>query len=318
MPGFDDRLTKELERSARPVDPAGVFERVERRRARRAVIRKLQVAALAVVVIAGTTTGVLVLNHAFRSPGERPARTGPKSVEPSPREAGRDLGLGFRICDVTRLGGIDFFGDGSVGSAWTGTRVASDGTCPARSDTLPRYLVAADFDGDGSADGWSETIIQCFACRPFAATDFNGDGIEELVVLFQGSSTPQYGIYGAAPPGSPRGPGLYPIVVASPGAKDAGFPGGEPITFSSGGDEGYEAAIDCEGYPSDPVLVVSWSDHPVEGPGSDVTDIYVTRLRLEGDTFQVVSSDHFTQPTTARFVFDARGSACGVDFDPWL
>jgi Tol biopolymer transport system component len=78
MPGFDDLLTRELERAARPAESAGVFERVDRRRARRHVLRRVQVAALTVIVLAGTAGGVAVLDRAFRTDdrtgvGESPA-----------------------------------------------------------------------------------------------------------------------------------------------------------------------------------------------------------------------------------------------------
>lgn len=69
MSRFDDRLTRELERAARPAEPAGVFDEIDRRRGRRAVMRRVQTAMLATVVFAGSIGGVLVLNRAFRGEG---------------------------------------------------------------------------------------------------------------------------------------------------------------------------------------------------------------------------------------------------------
>jgi hypothetical protein len=65
VPGFDDLLTRELERAARPASPAGAFERVDRRRAHRARLRTVGSVALAVVVLAGTLGGVAILTRAF-------------------------------------------------------------------------------------------------------------------------------------------------------------------------------------------------------------------------------------------------------------
>ena len=65
MPAFDDRLTRELERAARPGIATGTFERVDRRRARRARIRKVGSGALAVAVLAGTLGGAAILTRAF-------------------------------------------------------------------------------------------------------------------------------------------------------------------------------------------------------------------------------------------------------------
>ena len=78
---FDDRLTKELERAARPAEPTGVFEEIDRRRGRRVAVRRVQTALLATAVFAGSIGGVLVLNRAFRGEGATttpalpPART---------------------------------------------------------------------------------------------------------------------------------------------------------------------------------------------------------------------------------------------------
>ncbi len=83
MSRLDDRLTKDLDRAARPADPAGAFEEIDRRRGRRAVVRRAQTALLATVVLAGSLGGVLVLNRAFRgeggttTPAVPPAENGP-------------------------------------------------------------------------------------------------------------------------------------------------------------------------------------------------------------------------------------------------
>lgn len=66
LPGFDDRLTRELERVARPADPFGVLERVQVRRTRRESRRRLTAGILALAVIATTTGGFVVLSRAFR------------------------------------------------------------------------------------------------------------------------------------------------------------------------------------------------------------------------------------------------------------
>lgn len=93
MPGFDDLLTRELERAARPAEPTGTFERVDRRRAYRARLRKVGSAGMAVVVIAGTLGGVAVLRSAFRetpsSPGGATGVTVPSPFPITPKANGR-------------------------------------------------------------------------------------------------------------------------------------------------------------------------------------------------------------------------------------
>lgn len=65
MPGIDDRLRSELERMARPADPSGAYERIDRRRARRRLDHRLASGALAVSVVAVTIVGTSTLYRAF-------------------------------------------------------------------------------------------------------------------------------------------------------------------------------------------------------------------------------------------------------------
>jgi TolB protein len=247
-----------------------------------------------------------------------PRGSDPSIEQPNPsaaQEPGRDLGLGFNVCDVRGKQNIDFFGDGVRASVWTGIRV-SDGSCPIddptrSTDVDTHYLVAVDFDNDGRADAWTQLAGHCVLCEPFAATDFDADGTKELVVLLQSSSTPQYGVYHIGTRGSDRS--LEPILV-HPGNAEAGFPDRGPMVFTTGGDEGFSAAVGCESYPDNPVLVVSWSDHPIDGPQSETEDVFLTRLQLVDGTFQVIDSSHFTQPASDPLPFDPRGQACGVSF----
>jgi TolB protein len=257
------------------------------------------------------------------SPSWQPMRTGSGPVigsgqTPSPTPSagaeGRDIGLGFPLCNIEQLEGIDWYGDGTEGTAWTGARTNDGGRCPSAGDG--EYVVAADLDGDGIAEPGGMGFLEfCLLCHPFAATDLSGDGVLELIVLEQASSTPSYSIYEVSVPTSERSPGIYSIVVAPPGYPPGGFPGGEPIRFSSGGDEGFSAAIDCEGYPEAPVLVVAWSDYLVEVDVME--DVYVTRLRLGQDgAFHVISSEHVRQDVGDPLPIDPAGKACGVDFNP--
>jgi sugar lactone lactonase YvrE len=70
MSRLDDRLTTEFERAARPADPAGVFERIDRRRVRRASAHRVRMGAIAIVVVLGSVGGFLALNRVFRT-GDR-------------------------------------------------------------------------------------------------------------------------------------------------------------------------------------------------------------------------------------------------------
>jgi Tol biopolymer transport system component len=252
-----------------------------------------------------------------RSPAWQPlpAASAPPSPEPepspspSPRAGDADIGLGFNVCNLERLRGIDFLGDGTEGQAWTAARVKENGTCPEPS-LGHTYLVAADVDGDGVADASSETVDFCYFCRPFDAVDFDGDGDDELVIKAAEGSTPTFMVYDVRDPGDP--PRIEPVLVAEPGHPEAGEQAGEPLTFSTGGDEGFSGWVRCEDFPAAPVLVITWRDHPVE---SNTMEVHETRFVLEDDgLFHVVGSNDYSAPVgdAIRGVSDA--PACGVDW----
>ena len=91
---------------------------------------------------------------------------------------------------------------------------------------------------------------------------------------------------------------------------------GRPLTFWSGGDAGFGAWVRCEGYPQSPVLVITETKRPIEGPGSDVRQVDTARLVLRTDgTAEVIGSDSYTEPATyASNAFSGR--ACGLDLWP--
>jgi hypothetical protein len=312
MSKVDDELTRRLRRAERPVQVDGLFEGLERRRARRETLRKIQAGMLALAVIAATTGGFVALRSAFegggRNLGEEPTPSPSRDPSPSlsPEPVGRDIGLGFDLCNLERLGGIDFLGSGTKGVAWTGVRLKESGRCP---DTYLTYLVAADVEGDGSADIFSETVENCFACRPFDAADLDGDGDEEVVVLSSGSSTPSFMIYAIADRE------MGPVPVAEPGNPEAGYMPDRPLTFWTGGDEGFAGWVGCESFPEAPELVLTTSDHPIE---ADTKQVRVTRFALQEDgMFHVVGTDRFSMPVGEPVPRVSDAPACGVDWQIW-
>ncbi len=118
------------------------------------------------------------------------------TASPVGQSPGQDIGLGFNLCQLESLQGIDFLGNGANGTAWVGTRLAENGSCP------PLYegesIVAVDVDGDGSAESWAGPLARCVACSPFDVTDLNADGVLELVVTLQYSSVIEYTLFLAA------------------------------------------------------------------------------------------------------------------------
>jgi hypothetical protein len=230
------------------------------------------------------------------------------SPTPSAESGGREIGLGFNVCNLQRLSGIDFFGDGTEGQAWTGARVRENGACPEPS-LGETYLVAVDVDGDGAAEAASDTVKHCFFCRPFAVVDFDIDGAEELVVMASEGSTPTFMIYGMDGVGD--GLAIAPLPVAEPGHPEARHEPGSPLTFSTGGDEGYAGWVGCDGRGGELILEIRWRDHPIEG---DVQEIHETGLALRDGRFHVVSANDYSAATGTPVAGASNEPACGVDW----
>ncbi len=226
--------------------------------------------------------------------------------------SGLDIGIGVPLCNTSTIV-ADFTGDGQKDTVFVGEE-SHDGPCSDPNFADVRGVVAIDLDGDELADGNHVVIDDCMGCGAYAAADLDGDGTRELIVLHQGSATPVYGIYEAFQNTEP--PGIFPVTLTND-APGMGLSAGDQLLVTVGGDEGYSFAVGCEGLPASPVLVQWSSYHPIEGPGSDVKDIYVTKLQLSAETATVVDSQHTTQPTSDPPPFDSLDSTgCGVRWFP--
>ncbi len=216
---------------------------------------------------------------------EAPANPSPTASDAT----GQDVGLPFRICDVSTLGGIRLTNAGPA-RVWVGTRVTEADRCP---DFAAKHVVAADIDLDGVADVWTDMMCGG-GCQPLprAAMDLTADGTDELFVLEDLFSIADYQVFTIV------GGELVAATVAPPGHPEAGLFPDEVAVLSVGGDEGFGGYLRCEGDPAAPTLVVTWSEHPVEGPGSDVKQVHETRLVMDADgTFRVTRSSDTTLPT---------------------
>jgi hypothetical protein len=96
MSSEDDELRDGLSRWRVETDPEGAFDRVASRRARRRTLRRVQVAALALTVVAGTVGGSYALSRLFR--GSNPKPSAP---------IGRPAAAGERIAFVSDRDGND-------------------------------------------------------------------------------------------------------------------------------------------------------------------------------------------------------------------
>jgi Tol biopolymer transport system component len=236
------------------------------------------------------------------------------SVPPSLEPEGRDIGLGFNLCNDERLGGIDFLGDGRTGTAWIGVPTNDDGTCP-RYSRPGRYVAAEDHTEDGVADSWLDLPWQCsIDCVPWDATDLDADGSEELIVASYFSIMDYYVM--ALKPGANGALQIAPLLVAEPGHAPADLIAGEPLRIDAGGDAGYGSAIWCDNYPDDPVIVWAWVLGVVES--NKPQEVHITRLQVQSDGMvHVVGTNDYTIPASEYWGYgDRTAPACGVDFHP--
>jgi Tol biopolymer transport system component len=234
--------------------------------------------------------------------------------EPTPQLEGRDIGLDFRLCHATWLGGIDFTGDGANGNAWIGVPQKDDGTCPEF--TRPgSFLVAVDHTGDRRADSWVDLPWLCYqGCGLAGAADLDADGSQELVVRGYFSIMDYYLL--AVRPNATGEMVVAPILVAEPGHEPAQISAGKPLRIDAGGDEGYGSIIQCERYPASPVIVWSWTWAPVEGKRP--REVHITRLQLQADGLvHVIGTNDYTVPfDQPTGIGNETSPACGVDWHP--
>ena len=227
------------------------------------------------------------------------------SIATPTTEPGRDVGLSFNLCYIRTLGHVDV-GDGTIGTAWTGA--VAGGSCTEADE----YVLAVDATGDGRADEVWRSFKYCFRCRPYAATDLDGDGDEEIIVLTVAGTTPRFEFFDLRRTTSAFD--LQRITTAPPGDRDAGFPAGEATGITVGGDEGFSGFVACEHYPDAPEIVVGWADGPVDGSWREV---HMARLVVRGGLALVLasSSERVAADASLGFPFGTDNRACGVDWN---
>jgi Tol biopolymer transport system component len=246
------------------------------------------------------------------------------AASPEARPAGEAVSLGGEVylCNAQKLARIDWYGDGTAGAAWTGTPGSPTQGCSSGSGQ--RYMVFVDLDGDGRQDGGTGYLATCLFCRPYATADFNGDGVLELVVLEEASSTPTYSLYGVGVPGSAI-PTLYPVVALPPGAPAMGLDRTKPARLTLGGDEGFSGSIECDDTGGRTVLRYTWVRGAVDA-NTDL-DVDVTWLRVSEDNrepfndgrlaMSIERTDSFGVPRDPEPTgLISRRPACGVDWTP--
>jgi hypothetical protein len=282
-----------MDRLTRPVEDTGVFETVARRKIRRRVTRRVQLAALALTVVAGTAAGGYGLTRLFSAGRESAPGEGstPATSVPPPEDTTAPV---MAACDGSQVTG-DLDGDGLMDtvSVWS----PSETDCDAE-DVGRRYLAQVEF-GRGDDVGFAaepQELPECqqpFVCRVLAALDVDGDGAAEVAIqTASGASTQWVGLYRLDPDWNLGDAALERLHVEPPGDpwhEEFGFPPG-PALFPVGGSVTHLHSVACDedaqGRPLIAATTVLLSD-----PEEELYDIHVTWFRVEAPALVVASSD---------------------------
>jgi len=235
----------------------------------------------------------------------QPSPTSTPAASPS-ADTGEDIGLGFRVCDVTSVRGE--FEPGVVGTAYVGTRMDDTGGCPDLDDGAFQVL-AADVTGDDIADV-SFGALECDPfCSAFAAPDIDGDGADELLiqnVQFSIAGVKLYEVIGDRE--------IVPITIGSVGSGGGVFQGGTEPQFWIGGDAGEADAIRCDPYEDRRAFISTTSFQPIDTN----EDIAVTEsvFLLKGTFLSVVEVREFNWPADDDSRPFLGTGGCGADLDP--
>ncbi len=328
---LDERLQRELDRVGRPADPSGVYEDLIRRHERRRMARRLSVGAVSLVVIAACIVGVVILSRAFAPTEIRPGGVGgvapsappeptptgggvAPSVQPTPADVpptGEDIGLGFPVCNVTKVSGV--FAPGVDGTAWVATKTGDIG-CPSLGDGM--QVLATDVTGDGRADT-SYGPLECdWFCSAFSAPDVNGDGVDEILI-----QNVQFSIVGLKLFDVQLGDGgaaLGPVTVAPPGYPRGGLePGVEPQLWL-GGDAFDVETLRCEDSPDGRVLIhTAATEDPPDSTDAVWRATAITYSLNDDFTVSIIDVREFTEPVgSAPPSFQSGETLCGSNLGP--
>jgi Tol biopolymer transport system component len=231
-------------------------------------------------------------------------------TSPNP-EAGRDIGLGFPVCNVTSVQG-HFVDAQTVGTAYVATKRGDVGPCPNASEA--DNVVAVDVTGDGKADVSYGPIGCEVACSAFEAPDIDGDGTDELLVQDVAFSIAGLRLFQIDVTEMSDPPQIVPVEVTPPGDPAAGYEPGKPLGLWLGGDAFRLDALRCETGPDGRVLVATSAESkPYDSPDA-VWYAHETTFMLRHDaTIDVVGTRDFEEPATSESPsFATRGGLCGA------
>ena len=242
-----------------------------------------------------------------------PTPTQTSTMTPPP--VGKDIGLGFPVCNVTSVRGEFAPGvDGVDGKAYVATK-AGDTACPDLGDGM--QVVAVDVTGDGLADT-SYGPLECEQwCTAYATPDVDGDGTDELLM-----QNVEFSIIGLTlfevEPGD-GGAAIGPVTLAPPGDPGGGFEPGAIPQLWLGGDGFSIDTLRCgtlDG-PTGPGFVYTTAESlPHDSPNAEWHAHEVTFVLRDWE-LHIVNVREFTEPVVpGPPSFQSGKTLCGSNLGP--
>jgi hypothetical protein len=246
------------------------------------------------IFVAGTDGSLIVPNIEGTNPAWQPLPVTDVPVEPTPTasptpQAGEDIGLGVRLCDVTSVRGTFLSAYGEGQSAVVGMVIKPDGSCP-RGGLEVEGIAGIDVTGDGEVDFASDPFTCQGGCHAFASPDVDGDGNDELLVQNVEFSIVGVKLFEVVP--NEDEPALVAVTVAPPGDAPFGYEGfeaGVEPQFWIGGDAFIADALRCEaGEEGRHLISTTGESRPHDSPDARFFATETT-FDLEGTELHVLS-----------------------------
>jgi hypothetical protein len=176
----------------------------------------------------------------------------------------------------------DFDGDGAADTAILHALVTGTAECSSRAG-LPWRFELVFQSGSGLESFQSFDDCQSMDCHLQDSSDFDGDGVSELVVTVgPGASVSYSQIYRV------EADRLTPIQLDPPGDPAGSLTPG-PIVLGGSHDAVWQSGFECQLRPHGSRVLVAWQ--AMRDDGISPWSIHSTTLELVGDTFTVVRSE---------------------------
>ena len=248
-----------------------------------------------------------------------PVPPGPEpTLSPYPGSpVGKDIGVGFLVCDVSSVGG-HFVSLDAMATALVATKAGDTSGCPAPEQAF--NVIVLDVNEDGLGDTATLPIECTLECRAFATPDVDGDGTDELLVIQDGGAVVGLRLYDVVHTDGTIS--IVPVEIADPGDSQGGFDPGKQASFLLGGDAFELYAMTCGDIlaPVGPGIVATQAEAlPHDAPNADWHAHETTLVLQEDGRLHVVNVRDFTEPVTddpSGPSFGSGETLCGSNLGP--